>query len=172
MIEQSVLDMQNDLTKLRQQSAQAMASMKSLEKRYEAARENADAWREKAKLALRKGEEELAREAAARLKSYEESASTLEKQVLLQKEQVQKLIDSTRMVESKFAEAKSKKDTLKARAQSAKAAKKVNDMVSGIDPTSSLAAFEKMEEKVMALESETEATGLLAGDTLSNKFKM
>merc|ERR1719311_798118 len=63
-----------------------------------------------------------------------------------------------------------KKDTLKARAQSAKATKKVNDMVSGIDPTSSLAAFEKMEEKVMALESETEAVAELAGDTLSSRF--
>ena len=44
-------------------------------------------------------------------------------------------------------------------------------MVAGIDPTSSLAAFEKMEEKVMALESESEAIGDLAGDTLAASFK-
>merc|ERR1712224_1085187 len=66
-----------------------------------------------------------------------------------------------------------KKDTLKARAQSAKTQKKVNEIAGAIDVDSSLAAFEKMEQKVMALESEADAVAQLgSGDaSLENKFK-
>ena len=170
MLDQAVLDMQNDLVKMRQQSAAAMASTKQLERRFEAAEASSKEWYKRAQLALEKGDEELAREALKRRKGYEESAQGLRGQLESSKAQVQKLLEASRTVEAKVVEAKAKKDTLKARAQSAKATKKVNDMVSGIDPTSSLAAFDKMEEKVMALESETEAVAELAGDTLSSRF--
>ena len=63
-----------------------------------------------------------------------------------------------RMLEQKLAEAKSKKDTLKARAKSATASKQITDMIQGLNTSNALTAFEKMEEKVMALESESEAT--------------
>ena len=171
ILDQALIDMQGDLVKMRQQSAQAMASTKQLEKRYKAAAENSAEWYKRAQLALEKGDEELAREALKRRKSFEDNAQALKSQLAVSQEQVTKLVENTKLVESKVAEAKAKKDTLKARAQAAKATKKVNDMVAGIDPTSSLAAFEKMEEKVMALESESEAIGDLAGDTLAASFK-
>ncbi len=62
------------------------------------------------------------------------------------------------MLEQKLTEAKSKKDTLKARAKSANASKQITEMVQGLNTSNALTAFDKMEEKVMALESESEAT--------------
>ena len=71
-----------------------------------------------------------------------------------------------------MAEAKSKKDTLKARAASAKTNKAVNDMVSGMSTSSALSAFERMEEKVMSMEAEAEAMGVFAApDDLEKQFK-
>ena len=61
------------------------------------------------------------------------------------------------MLESKLQEAKNKKDTLKARAKSANSAKQINDMVQGLNLNNAMTAFERMEEKVMALESESQA---------------
>ena len=55
-------------------------------------------------------------------------------------------------------EAKSKKDTLKARAKSAEASRQITEMIQGLNTSNALTAFEKMEEKVMALEAESEAT--------------
>ena len=52
-----------------------------------------------------------------------------------------------------MAEAKSKKDTLRARAASAKTSKQIQEMVGSLDSNTSVAAFERMEEKVMAMES-------------------
>ena len=63
-----------------------------------------------------------------------------------------------RMLENKLTEAKSKKDTLKARAKSAQTTRQINDMIQGLNTSNAMVAFDRMEEKVMALESEAEAT--------------
>ena len=63
-----------------------------------------------------------------------------------------------RVLEQKLMEAKSKKDTLKARAKSAEASRQITEMIQGLNTSNALTAFEKMEEKVMALEAESEAT--------------
>lgn len=68
------------------------------------------------------------------------------------------LLGVTRMLEQKLAEAKSKKDTLKARAKSASASKQITEMIQGLNTSNALTAFDKMEEKVMALEAESEST--------------
>ena len=63
-----------------------------------------------------------------------------------------------RMLESKMVEAKSKKDTLKARAKTAQTSRQIADMVQGLNTSNAVTAFERMEEKVMSLEAEADAT--------------
>ncbi|XP_037407806.1 probable membrane-associated 30 kDa protein, chloroplastic [Triticum urartu] len=172
ILDQAVLEMNDDLIKMRQATAQVLASQKRLENKYKAA-EQADAdWYRRAQLALQKGEEELAREALKRRKSYAENASSLKAQLDQQKSVVDNLVSNTRLLESKIAEAKQKKDTLKARAQSAKTATKVSEMLGNVNTSSALSAFEKMEEKVMTMESQAEALGQLGADDLEGKFAM
>ena len=62
------------------------------------------------------------------------------------------------MLEQKLTEAKSKKDTLKARAKSAEASRQITEMIQGLNTSNAVTAFERMEEKVNALEAESEAT--------------
>lgn len=170
ILEQTVLDMNNDLRKMRQASAQVLASQKLLENKCKTAQQSADDWYRRAKLALQRGEEDLAREALKRRKGYEESAVALKSQLEQQKTVAEKIVSNTRLLESKIQEAKSKKDTLKARAQSAKTSSKVTGMLGNIDTSSSLAAFERMEEKVNALEAEADALSQISTDDLSVKF--
>eukprot|EP01018_Ginkgo_biloba_P004561 Gb_40732 [translate_table: standard] len=172
ILDQTVLEMNDDLTKMRQASAQVLASQKQLENRYKTAKQATDDWYRRAQLALGKGDENLAREALKRRKSYEDNANALKSQLEQQKNVVEKLISSTRLLESKIQEAKSKKDTLKARAQSAKTAQKVNEMLGNVNTSSALAVFEKMEEKVMALEAEADALNQLNTDDLEGKFAL
>merc|ERR1712032_269795 len=170
MLEQSVQDLQNDLVKMRQASAQVMASTKQLEKRAEQAETQSQEWYKRAKLAVDKGEDDLAKEALKRKKTADESSQSLRSQLDQQKQVLNKLLSDTKTLESKVVEAKSKKDTLKARAQSAKASRALSDLAGGVDTQSSLAAFERMEEKVMTLEAEAEAAGELSGDAISSQF--
>ncbi|CAL1404724.1 unnamed protein product [Linum trigynum] len=170
ILDQAVLEMNDDLTKMRQATAQVLASQKRMENKYKAAQQASEDWYRKAQLALQKGEEDLAREALKRRKSYGDNASSLKAQLDQQKAVVDNLVANTRLLESKIQEAKSKKDTLKARAQSARTATKVNEMVANVSTSSALSAFEKMEEKVMTMESEAEALGQLTIDELDGKF--
>ncbi|QCE11652.1 membrane-associated 30 kDa protein, chloroplastic isoform X1 [Vigna unguiculata] len=172
ILEQAVLEMNDDLTKMRQATAQVLASQKRLENKYKAAQQASEEWYRKAQLALQKGEEDLAREALKRRKSYADNASSLKGQLDQQKTVVENLVSNTRLLESKIQEARSKKDTLKARAQSAKTATKVSEMLGNVNTSSALSAFEKMEEKVMAMESQAEALGQLTSDDLEGKFAL
>lgn len=172
ILEQTVIEMNEDLVKLRQASAQVLASQKQLENKYKTAQKNSDDWYGRAKLALQKGEENLAREALKRRKDYEDNARALKIQLDQQKTVVEKLISNTRLLESKIQEAKSKKDTLKARAQSAKTASKVNEMLGTVNTSGALSAFERMEEKVSALEAESDALNQLTTDDLAGKFAL
>ncbi|KAK3017658.1 hypothetical protein RJ639_003275, partial [Escallonia herrerae] len=157
ILEQTVLEMNDDLIKMRQATAQVLASQKRLENKYKAAQQASEEWYRKAQLALQKGEEDLAREALKRRKTYAvrlflDDASSMKAQIDQQKNVVENLVSNTRLLESKIQEAKSKKDTLKARAQSAKTATKVNEMLGSVNTSSALSAFEKMEEKGQLLE--------------------
>ncbi|KAK8466544.1 hypothetical protein PHAVU_008G099200 [Phaseolus vulgaris] len=172
ILEQAVLEMNDDLTKMRQATAQVLASQKRLENKYKAAEQASEEWYRKAQLALQKGEEDLAREALKRRKSYADNASSLKSQLDQQKTVVENLVSNTRLLESKIQEARSKKDTLKARAQSAKTATKVSEMLGNVNTSSALSAFEKMEEKVLAMESQAEALGQLTTDDLEGKFAL
>ncbi|KAM7279316.1 hypothetical protein ACFE04_006450 [Oxalis oulophora] len=172
ILEQTVTDMNDDLIKMRQATAQVLASQKRLENKYKAAQQASDEWYRKAQLALQKGEEDLAREALKRRKSYADNATSLKAQFDQQKNVVENLVSNTRLLESKIQEARSKKDTLKARAQSAKTATKVSEMLGTVNTSSALGAFEKMEEKVMAMESQAEALGQLTVDELDGKFAL
>uniref|UniRef100_A0A6N2KNS9 PspA/IM30 family protein n=2 Tax=Salix viminalis TaxID=40686 RepID=A0A6N2KNS9_SALVM len=172
ILEQTVLEMNGDLTKMRQATAQVLASQKRLENKYNAAQLASEEWYRKAQLALQKGEEGLAREALKRRKTYADNANSFKAQLDQQKGVVENLVSNTRLLESKMQEAKSKKDTLKARAQSAKTTTKMNEMLGNVNTSNALAAFDKMEEKVLAMESEAEALGQLTTNELDGKFAL
>ncbi|KAL5848368.1 hypothetical protein ACOSQ4_006381 [Xanthoceras sorbifolium] len=172
ILEQTVLEMNDDLIKMRQATAQVLASQKRLDNKYKAAQQSSEDWYRKAQLALQKGEEDLAREALKRRKSYADNANALKAQLDQQKNVVENLVSNTRLLESKIQEAKSKKDVLKARAQSAKTATKVSEMLGNVNTSSALSAFEKMEEKVMTMESQAEALNQLTTDDLEGKFAL
>jgi len=170
ILDQAMVDMQGDLVKLRQAVATSIASQKRLEQRSNQARAQANHWEERAKVALKGGDEGLAREALARRKTYADTVQSLSTQLESQGAQVESLKRNLLKLEGKIAQAKTKKDTLKARAQAAQAQKQLQGAVSGISTDSAMAAFERMEEKVDSLEAESVAATELAGDELESRF--
>ena len=88
ILEQSVADMQSDLIKLRQAVATAIASQKRIQNQAEQAENQAQTWYQRAELALKKGEEDLAKEALSRRKTYQETATALNGQLNAQSGQI------------------------------------------------------------------------------------
>lgn len=170
MLEQALLDMNEDLVSLRQAVAQAIASQKRLEQQYNANQQQAGEWERRAKLALTKGDEALALEALNRKKTHTETALSLRTQLEQSAAQVATLKKNMTALEGKISEAKTKKDMLIARARAAKASEQIQKVVGNINTGSSMALFERMENKVLEQEARSDAIAELSGSTLESQF--
>jgi phage shock protein A len=170
ILEQTVLDMQEDLFQLRQAVAQAIATQKRTERQCSQAQTTGDEWYRRAQLALQRGEEDLAREALTRRKSYQDTAEAMGSQLGQQKVVVEQLRQNMMKLESKISEAKTKKDLYIARARSAKASQQITEMLERTNPGGAMQAFERMEEKVMQMEAQAEAVAELGTDDLEKRI--
>ena len=170
MLEQAILEMQEDLVQLRQGVAQTIAAQKRSEKQYNDAQNEITKWQRNAQLALQKGDENLARQALERKKTYTDTSAALKGSLDTQSTQVETLKRNLMQLESKISEAKTKKEMLKARITTAKAQEQLQGMVSGMNTSSAMSAFERMEEKVLIQESRAQALGELAGADLETQF--
>ena len=170
ILEQTVTDMQEDLIQIRQAVAQAIATQKRTERQYSQASATAEEWYRRAQLALQKNDEALAREALTRRQSYLDTAKALETQLSQQNEVVTKLKQNMVTLESKLSEARSKKDLYIARARSAKASQQMNEMLGRVGTSKAMTAFERMEERVLQLEAQSEAMAELGTDDLEKRF--
>lgn len=170
ILEQTVADMQGNLVQLRQAVAQAIATQKRTERQSHQAESTSLEWYRRAQMALEQGNDTLAREALTKRKSYQETGAAMRAQIEQQNSVVSRLKKDMQTLESKIAEAKTKKDMYIARARSAQASARINEMLGGINTSSSLNAFEQMEEKVLQLEAQSEAIGELGGDDLQKRF--
>ncbi|MCP6762382.1 MAG: PspA/IM30 family protein [Fischerella sp. CENA71] len=170
MLEQAILEMQEDLVQLRQGVAQAIAAQKRTEKQYNDAQNEINKWQRNAQLALQKGDENLARQALERKKTFTESGTALKASLEQQTVQVDSLKRNLIQLESKISEAKTKKEMLKARITAAKAQEQLEGMVRGMNTSSAMAAFERMEEKVLMQEARAQSAAELAGSDLEHQF--
>jgi phage shock protein A len=170
ILEQSIIDMQEDLVQMRQAVARAISAQQKIQQQHNQAQSEANLWRQRAQLALQKGDESLAREALNRKKVQEEAATTLKAQLDQQVGMVDQLKRNLIALEGKISEAKTKKDMLKARAQAAKANEQLQGALSSMNTGSAMAAFERMEEKVLEMEARSTAALELSGASLEQQF--
>lgn len=172
ILEQTILDMQEDLVQMRQAVASAIASQKRTQQQYNQAQTESNNWQQRAQLALQKGDENLAREALLRKKTHTETATALKTQLDQQNTMVDTLKRNLIALEGKISEAKTKKDMLKARAGAAKANEQLQRVVGNMSTGSAMAAFDRMEEKVLQMEARSQAAAELAGADLESQFAM
>ncbi len=170
ILEQTMNEMQEDLVQLRQAVAQAIATQKRTERQYAQAQSTTDEWYRRAQLALQKGDDNLAREALTRRKSYLETATGMKAQIGQQVGIVEQLKQNMRGLEGKIVEARTKKDLYIARARSAQASERLHEILGDVGTGNTMAAFERMEEKVLQLEARSQAVASLGGDELEKKF--
>src|ERR1700678_3671690 len=101
--------MLNQLVEAKKQVASSIADEKRLAKQFETEQGNAQEWERRAMMALRAGNEELAKEALARKREYDELAATLKDQWTKQKTAVEQLKKALRLLSDKIEEDKRKR---------------------------------------------------------------
>ena len=173
MLNQITNEMQEQLVKVKQQVATAIAQEKRLQKDYENEQEQADGWEQKATIALQRENEDLAREALTRRNEHANIASGYKEQWDKQKQAVAMLKDNLRTLERKIDEAARKKNLLIARQKRAKAQKAIHETMAGMKDNSAFATFDRMEEKVGDMEARADAASEmseLSRDPLEEEF--
>tara|TARA_B100000683_G_scaffold277436_1_gene335976 strand:- start:2098 stop:2847 length:750 start_codon:yes stop_codon:yes gene_type:complete len=164
MLNQMLMDMQEQLVEAKKQVAVAIADEKKLQKQFEKEKELALKWEEKAMLAVKAGNDELAKKALERKAEHAQTAGSFETSWHQQKAQVEKLKEALTKLSNKINEAKRKKNLLIARAKRAEAQKTIAETMSGMSNTSAFDTIARMEEKVDTMEAEASATAELEMD--------
>jgi len=174
MLSQVLLEMQQQLVEAKKAVAVAIADEKKLQKQYASETDKSKEWERKAMVAVRAGDDNLARQALGRKQEHENIAQQFQTQWISQKQAVEKLKDALRLLNNKIEEAKRKKNILIARKKRAEAQQQIANTMQGLGDTSAFDTFDRMAERIQLMEAEAEAgaelAGELSGDTLESKF--
>lgn len=174
MLNQMLIDMQQQLVEAKKQVAVAIADEKRLQKQFDKERELVVEWEKKAMLAVKAGNDDLAKAALARKTEHEKMAVGYQQQWQAQKAAVDQLKGALQGLNNKIEEAKRKKNLLVARAKRAEAQKTIAETMDGLSQTSAFDTMRRMEDKIDKMEAEASATYELAetasGDDLERQF--
>jgi phage shock protein A len=158
MLNQLLIDMNDQLIESKKAVAMAIADEKKLQRETLNQQNLAKDWENKAMLAVKAGDDELAKEALLRKQEYDNNFMQFKQQWDAQKQSVDSLKNALRELQNKIEEAQRKKNLLIARAKRAEAQKKIQETISSVSGNrSSFEAFERMSNRVDQIEAEAEA---------------
>ena len=175
MLNQVLVDMKQQLIEAKKQVAVAIADEKRIKKQWEQEALKASEWEKKAMLAIKAGDDNLARAALQRKADHDEVAGQLKDQWEAQKASVEALKGALRGLDNKIEEAKRKRNLLVSRQKRAEAQRTINETLSSINSTNAFDTFDRMSDRVTQLEAEAEASteisGALNEGSLESQFK-
>lgn len=172
MVKQLIRDMEGSIVELRRETVRAVARDKQLQKQIKASTDLIEELEGKAKLALKSGNEELAREALGKKLQSENTRETLEKELRAASETAEQLKSDLSRLEDQAQSARRKKETLvrqkrqaedklrsrQATRRSAEALNATRDSLSGISEdgvlSDSLASSVEVTESLVEAERE------------------
>ena len=174
MLKQLLQDMENQLLQVKTQVAIAIADQHLLEKKRQQQADCTANWRAKAELAVKKGEDELARLALERALSHEEMVAGFAQQVVEQTAEAESLRATYTRLQGKLAETQAQCEMLVAqhrRAKMAGRATKAQQVVENGKEASKTAVLGRLKARIQNAEAENHAGRvLLDGESLEDRF--
>tara|TARA_Y100000588_G_scaffold211751_1_gene225879 strand:- start:118 stop:825 length:708 start_codon:yes stop_codon:yes gene_type:complete len=176
MSEQAIRDLKKDLGESLKSLAEVKALAIRMNKEAESSKHLAADYERKAMALLQKAEsgdmdtadaERLAREALTRKEEAATKALESTQQGQAQDEMVAKIQNNVNALKSKIASYENDLITLKARAKTANATRKINERLSNIDSKGTVALLERMKEKTEEQEALAQAYGDMADASTS-----
>lgn len=170
LIKQVILDMENQFLQVKTQVAISIADLHMLEKKRKENEVSMADWLRKAEKAVDKKQDDLARMALERYRSFQQMAESFQEQVIDQQAQVDNLKAALLKLEQKLAEARSKKELLLARHRRSQIAGRAQRAQVSIGDQSKAATFDRLKDKVLHAEAATHAEAELSGEDIDGKF--
>ncbi len=160
MIRMMIQEMEETLIEVRTTSARVIADKKTLSRREENLRREADDWGDKARLALSRQREDLARAALAEQAALQETLALAEQEIGRIDTHLVELNAEIGQLQHKLDDAKAKQKSLVAREQSARSRLEIRRRFSREKLDEAFSKFEHYERKMDDLEAEVESHDL------------
>lgn len=151
-----IQEMEDTLVEVRSSSARVLADRKAATRRVEQLQAEADSWEQKAKLAISKGREDLARAALQEKRDIEEELEAVSAELAATDEHIAQLNDEIGKLQAKLNDAKAKKKALVMRTQTVESRIKVKRQVNRDALDQAFGRFEHFERRMDNLESQLE----------------
>ena len=160
MIRLIIQEMEDTLVEVRSASARILADKKTQERQLASMKSQASTWEEKAKLALSKDREDLARAALHEKRRVEADVTALESELVLADDHIEQLHLEVGQLQAKLDDAKAKRKAILTRADSVSQRRKTQTQIHRNQLDDAFERFERFERRVDGLEGELEAMNL------------
>lgn len=171
MIRMMISEMEETLIEVRSSSARIIADRKAAERKLTNIKGQAHEWESKAKLAIEKGREDLARAALLEKQVVSDEAEIIERELAALDESLVKLDEEIGQLQNKLQDAKTKEKTLKMRQHTTSARLKAKRQTERASVEDAFAKFEHYERRLDRYEGELEAMDLgKDGKSLNQQF--
>lgn len=170
MIRLIIQEMEETLVEVRSSSARVIADRKDAQRRLERVHKDIDDWEAKAKLALSKGREDLARAALAEKQSLADEADILGRECTALDDHLTQLSEEIGQLQQKLNDAKAKQKALVMRQQTVSTRLKTRQQLHREHLQDAFEKFEHYERRMDSMESELEAQDLGRGRGLAEEI--
>jgi phage shock protein A len=171
MVRLMIQEMEDTLIEVKSSCAAQLAQQKKQSRAMDAAREQETEWEAKARLAVDKGRDDLARAALAEKRRFTERCEHLTQALDQTKQLVAQYQSDIAELEKKLADARRKQRVIIQRAAAVKRHKETQERIRRIDTTDAFARFEAYENQIDRLQAEGDlVNGLRPKDDLRAQF--
>ena len=170
MVRMMIQEMEETLVEVRTSSARVLADRKEQERRLQRLQHDALDWESKARLALSKGRDDLARAALAEKQAVEETLQLAERELKVIEEQLTVLHEEISQLQQKLDDAKAKQQSLLAREKTSRARMDIRRSSNRDKLEEAFQKFDAYERKMDNLEAQVEAQDLGRSRTLHDEF--
>jgi len=160
MIRLIIQEMEDTLVEVRSSSARVLADRKAAARRVDQLAAEAEAWEGKARLAISKGREDLARAALQEKREIERELEAVAAELATTDEHIEQLNEEIAKLQSKLNDAKAKKKALVMRSKTVESRIKVKRQVNREALDEAFGRFEHFERRMDTLESQLDAMDL------------
>jgi phage shock protein A len=160
MIRLIIQEMEDTLVEVRSSSARVLADRKTAERKRGQIALEAAGWEEKAKLAISKGREDLARAALQEKRIIEQELESVGAELTATDDHIDQLNEEISQLQQKLSDAKAKQKALLMRSKTVESRMAVKRQVNRSELDQAFNKFDKFERRMDNLEGELEAMDL------------
>ena len=172
LLDQKLRDMEEQFNKAKLNSAQILGNVHEIEKKLNLAKKESADYEENIKLALSKGNEDLAKKALARKVEIDKKVSSLQSSYDNSKIQADALKANLRSLEEEINKTRNYRDEAAARFSNAEASQKVNEVLANVQTKNNSIQLDSIERKIQRKESLAQGLGELKDlDNFDSEFE-